>query len=134
MLHSSRFLLLTIILTCFLPHYRTTQASASGFPNDTYVHYGKDGSTCNEHMDNNQAPPSNNQMVICKRQSGATTWWAEVYKADGTYVCGFSAQPATGSSKTFPCAITAAGYYRGYSHWLVNGSPQMNSTDQWFKK
>lgn len=130
----TRVVLLMYLFVCLSLISTAKLTLASSFPNDSYVHYGKDGSTCSEHMDNNQAPPANNQMVVCKLNSGATTWWGEVYKSDGTYICSFSATAVTDTKKTFPCPITTKGYYRGYVHWLVGGSPQMNSTDQWFKK
>jgi hypothetical protein len=112
---------------------------AAPFPNDSYAHYGKDGTTCNEHMDNLQAPPSNGKMVLCRAQSGATQWWAEVKRSDGLQMCTFgNGTPQTVSSpQPFTCTIPTSNppkTYRGYLHWYVGGSSQMNSTDQWFKK
>jgi len=109
---------------------------AASFPNDSYAHYGKDGTTCNEHMDNLQLPPANGNMVVCKAQSGATQWWGEVKRSDGLQMCAFPLQTVS-SPKTFSCTIPPSNpqkTYRGYLHWQVGGSPQMNSTDQWFKK
>jgi len=133
----ARFAVVTVMLVGLLLLCSQTSLFASSFPNDTYAHYGKDGSTCSEHMDNNQAPPSNGNMVLCIAQSGATKWWAEVKSSTGVQVCNFGDfyhQQTVASPQSFPCPITATGYYRGYLHWFVGGSIQMNSTDQWFKK
>jgi hypothetical protein len=109
------------------------------FPNDSYVHYSKDGSTCNEHMDNFQVIPQPN-LVLCKRNSGATTWFAMVYLF-GAYnpVCVFGSSqfpqivPVSGI-QSFSCPITVKGNYKAYVYWRVGGSQLMSSFDQWFKK
>ena len=134
------FVAVTVVLVVLLFLYRPTPLFASSFPNDQYAHYGKDGTTCDAHMDNYQAPPANGMMVLCKAQSGATSWFAEVKRSDGTQVCNFGDvdhPKLVSSPQTFDCPIspsTPPTMYRGYIHWVVGGSPQMNSTDQWFMK
>lgn len=113
--------------------------SASVFPNDAYVHYGKDSSTCNEHMDNLQLPPQSN-FVLCRRNSGATSWYAAVYKKDAaspTCTYGSSQNPQTvpaNGVKPFPCPINTPGVYRAYVYWYVGNSILMTKCDQWFRK
>jgi hypothetical protein len=109
---------------------------AHPFPNDSYAHYGKDGTTCGEHMHTGQNAPANGNMVLCKAQSGATQWWAEVKRSDGLQMCSLPQQTVS-SPKSFTCTIPTSNpkrSYRGYLHWYVGGSSQMNSTDQWFMK
>jgi hypothetical protein len=132
---NARLTAVSIMLVGLLLLFSPASLFAGSFPNDAYPHYGKDGITCNEHMDNLQLPPSN--MVLCKRQSGATYWWAEVLRpADNTLMCALTGRSAI-AVQTFPCGIQSSNppkTYRGYVHWYVGNSPQMNSTDQYFKK
>ena len=132
----ARFVVVSCILVGLLLLYSQVSLFAGSFPNDSYAHFGKDGSTCSEHMNNLQTPPPGN-MVLCKAQSGATKWWAEVKSSTGVQVCNFGDyyhQQNVASPQSFPCPIAATGYYRGYLHWFVGNSVQMNSTDQWFQK
>lgn len=134
---SARFVAVSFMLVGLLFLYAPTPLFAGTFPNDQYVHYGKDGSTCSEHMDNYQAPPANGNMVLCVQQSGATSWYAEVKNSSGTQICNFGDvdhPKAVASPQTFSCPITTTGLYRAYVHWVVGESSTMNCYDQWFKK
>lgn len=131
-----RFAAVSVMFVGLLSLSSPTSLLAAPFPNDSYAHYGKDGTTCDAHMDNLQLPPANGNMVVCQAQSGATKWWGEVKRSDGYQMCAFPQQTVS-SPKTFSCPIPTSNppkTYRGYLHWYVDSSPQMNSTDQWFKK
>jgi hypothetical protein len=108
----------------------------AAFPSDGYPHYGK-ALACNDHVSNPQplgaATPQ--KFTLCKGTSGATSWFAAVYKINtGTPACtyGSQSQPITASSpQTYNCNLPA-GTYRAYIYYWVGSSQMMTKCDQYF--
>jgi hypothetical protein len=126
----ARLVVIMVLWGCLLIFYKPVPINAASFPNDQYPHFGKAGA-CNEHMDN----PTNvgigsYTFSLCKRNSAATVWAAEIkkYYSPYTVVCSYP-QQTVASPATFSCTLPANGWYKGYLYWWEDGSIMMTEID-----
>lgn len=113
-----------------------TIPALAAFPSDGYPHYGKN-LACNDHVSNPQAlgAATPQKFTLCKGTSGATSWFAAVYRTTGgNPVCtyGSASSPYTPSSpQTYNCNL-GSGVYRAYIYYYVGNSQLMTKCDQYF--
>jgi hypothetical protein len=119
--------------------YDPSPVFADPFPNDTNGHFASAPGQCsnsNGHMNDLQPILNPQTFTICKKQSGATEWRAEIRSyMTSTLVCSIALANVTTDEKTFTCNTPfPRGSYKAYVIWYVNGGNPMTMIDQRFQK
>jgi hypothetical protein len=144
---SARFAAAIVMLSGLWLFSSPAPLFANPIPNDGNPHYAKwvsPSGACVDHVATPTSPehvPASYTFTMCQGSSGATSWFAEVWKypsgANDVPVCtwGDASHMVTATTpQTFPCNLPA-GTYKAWIHYYVgNNGTLMHACDAYFKQ